>query len=151
MRAETQSGDSLRSLITHYTHVFRSFFAECVPRLAARGGSKSKAKNKQSLEKREKLLVYQKLNTETQELLDEGRKKEWANDLRFRSVETISQHESEDIQRSSGEAELPTQRIETDKNDFFGSKGQQSPPLMESRLAARDLKVFHLKDQIHWS
>ena len=95
--------------------------------------------------------MNQKLNTETQELLDEGRKKEWANDLKFRAVETNSQHESEDTQRSSVGAELPTQRIETHRNEFFGSKGQQSPPRMESRLAARDLKVFHLKDQIDWS
>jgi len=134
-----QRGDQPLQEALHEFHEYQAFFAERIPREDAKAfkASVDKAAKKKSLEKRGKLLVYQKLDKAHQVLLDASRLKEWDNYLKFGAVKVISKKEAEDLVYSGAE-ELPTQWIETDKNEFLRNESNPDmDPLMKSRLVAR--------------
>ena len=119
---------------------YQTFFAERVQRKESKAflASKGKMHKKKNLEKRGKLLIYQKLDHAHQKLLDESRLKEWNNYLKLGAVKVISKEEAEQIVYSGDSEELPTQWIETDKNEFLRSEsGKEVEPKMKSRLVAR--------------
>ena len=118
----------------------QAFFADRAPRpdAAAFKAALDKGAKKKSLEKRGKLLIYDRLGAAHQKLLDESRFKEWDNYLKFGAVKIISEKEAMDLV-DSGSEELPTQWIETDKNEYMRSEAcaEEIEPNMKSRLVAR--------------
>ena len=73
-----------------------------------------KLNKKKSLEKRGKLLIYSKLDSDTQKQLDESRKSEWANYMRFKAITKISKTKALQLLNSGVEA-LPMQWVEVNK------------------------------------
>ena len=127
----------IKKLANKYVE-YQTFFAEQLDMYAAQEHRyKSAAAKKQSLEKRGKLLVYNRLSEAHQRLLQESRLKEWQNYMKFGAVKVISRQEMERLIGLGAEV-LPTQWIETDKNEPLRTAGDINiEPRMKSRLVAR--------------
>ena len=125
-------------------HEAQAFFAERIETnaslaflAATQQKQKPKARQRAALEKRGKLLMYNKLSSDLQKLLDTSRLKEWNNYKKFGAAKIISRQEAERLV-GLGAEELPTQWIERDKNEF--KRTEETPdiePEMKSRLVAR--------------
>ena len=92
-------------------------------------------KKKKSLEKRGKLINYNKVDTAIQKLMMEARLKEWNNYKSFKAVRVISEKEARDLV-DLGAEELPTQWIETDKNETLRFTDPSLPYKAKARLVA---------------
>ena len=95
-----------------------------------------KMNKKKSLEKRGKLLIYSKLDQATQQALDESRKSEWDNYVRFEAISKITRQKALQLLNNGVEA-LPMQWVEVDKNQGLSTPGKPLPPKYKSRLVAR--------------
>ena len=93
--------------------------------------SNPKARQRATLEKRGKLLTHNRLGEDLQKLLDTSRLKEWGNYLELGVAKIISKSEAEPLV-CLGAEELPTQRLERDKNEFKRLKGEHVDPDMKS-------------------
>ena len=94
------------------------------------------------LEKRGKLLRYDKLDSKKQSLLDESRLVEWNRYRKYSAVTVISRSEGLQLFKEGAEA-LPTQWIEVDRNEKERTDDNDFPPDMRSRLVARgDLETI---------
>lgn len=118
----------------------QAFFADRVETVSAKAflAHKPKVKQRAALEKRGKLLFYNKVSEGLQKLLDAARLKEWGNYKKYGAAKIISRQEAERIV-GLGAEELPTQWIERDKNEFLRNDSDAAPvePDMRSRLVAR--------------
>ena len=77
---------------------------------------------KRSLEKRGKLLVYNKMDDETQQLTKEAMLKEWEGYKKFGAT-WISEEEAQQYVEQGSE-ELPSQFIITDKNEHLTAQAR---------------------------
>ena len=130
----------------------RGFFADRIETPAALAfkavkQQTGKQKAKASLEKRGKLLKYDRVSPDLQKLLDKSRIKEWNNYLSFGATKLIKVEEANRLIDELGAEELPTQWIERDKNEFKRIKDADIPPEMKSRLVARQARHILVRTQ----
>jgi len=126
-----------------WCHHYRCFYAERMegfkPVKDWSNAKASKLKQKKSKEKRGKLLNYNKQTEEVQAGMMEARTKEWKKWEDFNAGILIQGKELNDI-LSEGFQEIPTQWVETDKNEFL--KREDDPTYVhvskyKARLVAR--------------
>ena len=98
----------------------------------------SKYARSKQLEKRGKLIRYDKMDHTTQSLLNESRLVEWNRYLKYKAVTVISKAEGQRLIKKGAEA-LPMQWIEVDRNEKERTEDNPIPPDMRSRLARRPL------------
>ncbi len=95
---------------------FQTIFAERLERPVAKKFASTKAKQKKSLEKRGKLVMYDKVDQQMKKLLDASRLHEWLNYLKLDAVKVIDKSKAVEM-ISHGAEVLPTQWIEVDKSE----------------------------------
>ena len=124
---------------------YQDFFAARItgPKVRAFLARASKAKKIANLEKNGKLLNYRNLDTRNKTLVDDARRKEWDNYLKFNAVKVITLDEANEIRDTTGAEELPMKWVDVDKHDFLRLQGgARVEPKMKSRLVGRrDLSV----------
>ncbi len=72
-------------------------------------------------------MIYHRMDEAMQKLMMEARLKEWDNYKSFGAIKGISEHEARDLV-GLGAEELPTQGIETDKNETLRHVQPDLPP-----------------------
>ena len=106
---------------------------------------KSKFASKKAKEKQGKLLIYHKQPTAVQRGLDASRQKEWQKWQDFDAAIKLTPEQFDEL-RNEGHQVIPTQWIETDKNEPLRTKGKDVEPLYKSRLVVRgDLEQGDLR------
>ena len=123
----------LREAINEYDE-FVAFMSERIP-TGARPVQPKYLRNKQ-LEKRGKLLKYDKVDDPTKLLLNESRLVEWNRYKKYNAVTVISRQTGLQMIKDGAEG-LPTQWIEVDRNEKERTEDNPLPPEMRSRLLAR--------------
>ena len=131
VKGDNECGKMLEEY-SQYTAFFATHMGQCS--YAARTYVPARKKNlgtrKKTLEKGGKLFVYDELDATHQMLLQESRLKEWASYKNFKAVSVISKKEAERLLDQGAES-LPTQWIETDKNESLRSVAKPLPPKIQ--------------------
>ena len=102
------------------------------PRLRYRIGTeriRPRGKGKNNLEKRGKVIIYQKGSADVQRGLDESRAKEWGKWVKHRAADVVTKEEADD-QIANGADIWGTQWVETDKNENLKLDQKGSPEMV---------------------
>ena len=127
-----KSDGDMEQAIQRYTE-YQAFFAERIPDKTSRRTFKHK---KAALEKRGKLIRYEKVNMDTQHLLDISRTHEWTNYMKFSAVFVVPEAVAMEL-LDLGVEVVDMQWIEIDKNERLRAQQPDIEPKMKSRLVSR--------------
>ena len=113
-------------------------------RRGLRPPASSKFQKKKNLGKAGRLLIYNKLDKAIQSHLDEARKAEWNNYVKFDAVKILTRKEAEKL-IDAGTEVLPTSWVDVDKNSGLTETVREhgktitrpAEPKYKSRLVAR--------------
>ena len=133
---EERDGDAVETTFWADVDELRAFYAddrinsENVTRWS---NNRQGGRGKKNLERRGKVLRYDKVSAAVQRGLDASRAKEWNKWKQFNAADVISVEEA-DQYIANGAEQLGTQWVETDKNAHKRRDGKYVEPLLKSRL-----------------